>query len=243
MNHTKNLKAMTIAIAGLTASVMSTSSFAANDGWYLATTLSTVDVDDTTFSSNGLVNGVQSPRSLEVSSDSDVGLGGSIGYRFKGNSWGGIRVEGELQYSKHDVEGINFNGNIFSASQGFVEGDVEALSVFVNIAQEFEGLGRIRPYVGVGIGITEFYGDFRYNPNLTANVDSDDDTAFAYQAFAGFDVDLTERFTGFIDYRFVETGDIELERFGGGAGGPALTIQEGEVELDALTIGLRYSFR
>ena len=127
--------------------------------------------------------------------------------------------------------------------RGFVEGDIETTSVFINIAQEFEGLASgVRPYVGLGLGLTEFYGDFRYNPNLAANVD-DDDLAFSYQLFAGLDIDLTDRFTGFIDYHFVKTEDFELERFGGGPGGPSQTDQEGDLELGIFSIGLRYSFQ
>jgi len=243
MKHCTSLRTLATLTISLGLATVTSIGHAEQEGWYLGSSISSVDIDDTAFSSNGQVNGVQSPRNLVVSSDSDVGFGGSIGYRFSGNSWGGIRVEGEFQYSKHDVEQINFNGNVFTDSQGFVEGKVEALSGFINIAQEFGGLGVVRPYVGIGVGLTEFYGDFRYNPNLSANVDSDDDTAFAYQAFVGLDVDFTDRITGFIDYRFVETDEIELDRFGGGAGGPALTSQEGEVELDAFTLGLRYSFR
>jgi len=244
MTNLKQTKGLAIAALSLAVAFASSTTYAANEGWYLGSSISSVDIDDTTISSNEVVNGVQSPRNITIDSDSDIGFGGSIGYRFKGNSLGAIRLEGELQYSKHDVEGINFNGNVFSDSTGTVEGDVEVLSAFVNISQEFNGLfPGVRPYVGVGIGISEFYGDFRYNPMLSANVDSEDDTAFAYQFFVGLDVDLTERFTGFIDYRFVEIDDIELDRFGGGPGGPATTSQEGDVELDALTIGLRYSFR
>jgi len=238
MTHTTKLKNITLFASALALGAISVSSQAAEPGWYLGSTLSSIDVDDAQFNSNSL-----GPRNLTINSDSDVGFGGSVGYRFAGNSLGGIRLEGEFLYSEQDVEQINFNGNVFNQSQGSVDGEIEVLSGFINIAQEFDGLGYLRPYVGVGIGITQLEADFAYNPNLTANIDSDDDTAFSYQAFVGVDVDLSDRFTGYIDYRRIETDDLELNRFGGGAGGPATTLQEGEIEVDAITVGLRYSFK
>lgn len=216
---------------------------AANEGWYLSSYIGSLDVDDVNLNSDGLVNGVQSARNLTVGSDSDTAFGLAVGYRFEGYQFGAIRLEGELQYSRNDVNNINFNNNIFSDSQGFVVGDIEATSLFANVVQEFNGVSsRVRPYIGFGLGFTEFYGDFRYNPNLSASID-DDDIGLSYQFFAGIDVDLTERFTGFVDYHFVQTDDFDLNRVGGGAGGPAETNQRGDVELDLFTIGLRYSFK
>ncbi len=233
----------TASLAFLTAMVASNPVHAANEGWYVSSYIGSLDVDDVSLTSNDVVNGVQSPRNLTVGSDSDVAFGGALGKRFKGTKFGAVRIEGELSYARNDVSDINFNNNIFSDSQGFVEGDIESTSVFLNIAQEFNGLATgVRPYLGIGLGLTEFYGDFRYNPNLAANID-DDDLALSYQVFAGLDVDLTDRFTGFIDYHLVKTDDFELNRFGGGAGGPAETSQQGDIEVGLLTVGLRYSFK
>ena len=233
-----------IAVAACLSTVMVTPmAQAANDGWYVGASVGSYDVDDSTFSSNGVVGGVQSPRSVTVDSDSDIGFGGTVGYRFKGNKFGAVRVEGEFQYSKHDVETINFNVAEFQRSDGFVQGDIETTQLFVNVVQEFKGLSKgVRPYVGVGFGLSEFYGDFQYNPTLGAEID-DDDIGLAYQFFIGVDVDLTDRLTGFADYHFIKTDDFDLERTGGGAGGFSSTLQEGDVDLDVFTVGLRYSFK
>lgn len=240
--YDNNLKKIAL-VACIPALMASSPSFAAENGWYIGSYIGSFDVDDVALNSNSQVNGVQSSRNLAVGSDSDTGFGFTSGYRFEGSQFGAIRIEGELHYSKHDVDSINFNGNQFSESQGFVDGDIETTSLFINAVQEFDGLisDKVRPYIGVGIGLTEFYGDFRYNPNLSARVD-DDDTALSYQIFLGLDLDLTEKITGFIDYHFVKTDDFDLDRFGGGAGGPASTSQNGDIDLDALTVGLRYSF-
>jgi len=240
-NH--NLIKATASLALLVSMTALSPTYAANEGWYISNYIGSIDVDDVSLNSNELVNGVQSPRSLTISSDSDVAFGFAGGYRFQGSQFGAVRLEAELQYAKNGVEQINFNNNVFNSSQGFVEGDIESTSLFLNVAQEFNGLATgVRPYIGVGLGLTEFYGDFRYNPNLTANV-GDDDLALSYQVFVGVDVDLTDRFTGFVDYHFVKTEDFQLDRFGGGAGGPAVTSQEGDVELGLFTLGVRYSFR
>jgi len=232
-----------IVAAGLSTLLTVPLAHAANDGWYVGSYIASFDVDTTSFTSDGIVNDVQSPRSVTIGSDSDVGFGGTLGYRFKGTQFGAVRIEGELQYSKHDVDSINFNGNVFQRSQGFVQGDIETTQVFVNAVQEFNGLSKyVRPYVGVGLGLSEFYGDFQYNPVLGAEID-DDDISLAYQFFVGVDVDLTKRLTGFVDYHFVGTDSFDLDRVGGGPGGGAQTSQEGDIDLDVFSIGLRYSFK
>ena len=216
---------------------------AANDGWYVGSYVGSFEVDDTAFTSNGVVAGVQSPRSVAIDSARDIGFGGSLGYRFKGNRFGAVRVEGEVQYSKHEVDAINFNGNVFQRSDDFVQGKIETLQAFVNVVQEFKGLSKgIRPYVGVGVGLSEFYGDFQYNPVLGAEID-DDDIGFAYQFIVGVDVDLSKRLTGFIDYHYIKGDSFDLDRTGGGAGGFSETSQNGDFDIDAFTIGVRYSFK
>jgi len=249
MTKTKQVKSLMIAACSLTVAFSSITSHAAEEGWYVGSSISAVDFDDTTLTSNEFIGTALSPRSIEIESDSDIGLGGTIGYRFKGHSLGAVRVEGEFLYSSHDVDGIDFesgpvNPPQFDQSGVNVAGDIESISLFVNVIQEFNGLfPGVRPFVGVGVGISEFYGDFQYNPVLGASVDSEDDIGLAYQFFVGIDVDITKKFTGYVSYRTVGVEEVELDRFGGGVGGIATeTSQEGDVDFDAFTVGLRYSF-
>ena len=67
--------------------------------------------------------------------------------------------------------------------------------------------------------------------------------AFGRFGSVGVDVDLTKRLTGFIDYHYVKGDSFDLDRTGGGAGGFAETTQNGDFDIDAFTIGIRYSFK
>ncbi len=74
MKHNTQLKTLAVVLTSLAAGTLSSTSYAEKDGWYLGSTLSIVDFDDATFSSNEVINGVQSPRNLVVSSESSPAL-------------------------------------------------------------------------------------------------------------------------------------------------------------------------
>ncbi len=215
-----------LAFAGIQAVTLSS---AQAGGWYTESSIFQSDVDDTSLTSTG--------RDVEAELDEDIGFSTAIGYKFKGHSLGAVRVDLEYISTDNDNDEIDFNGNIFTGDA--VGGSIETDSLFLNVIQEFKTGTAYVPYVGVGIGFVNVDSDISYGP--VANI-TDDDTVFGYNFVVGLDVKLSKKFTGFVEYRYLETNDVDLDRFGGGPGGLLETSQSGDIQIDTIGVGLRYSF-
>lgn len=198
----------------------------AHAGWYSESSLLNSDLDDTSLSSTG--------REVNVEFDEDIGFSSAIGFEYSN----GLRLEGEYLSTDNDTETVNFNGNNFSGSAA--RGSVETESLFFNIIKSFNHESTYSPYVGVGVGYTDVESSISYGNGPAAINDSDE--VFSYQFLAGLDVAFTSQLSGFVEYRFVGTEDVSLNRFGGGPGGLQTTTQEGDIELDAFALGLKYNF-
>ncbi len=198
--------------------------------WYVESSIIESDLSDSSLVSTG--------REVNGTFDSDIGFAGAIGYTHSENSLGALTLEAEYLSTQNDTSTINFNGNDFSGSN--VAGSIETQSIFINAIQSF-GDGAVIPYVGVGLGYSQVESDIAYNPTLSARI-NDDDNTFSYQFIAGLNVPFSDNFTGFAEYRYVDFGDVELSRTGGGPGGVATTTQSGDIDLDAFAIGLRYTY-
>ena len=136
-----------------------------------------------------------------------AGIGG--GYEFAN----GLRAEGELLYLSNDLD------------SDVVDGETKTTGAFANVAYDFNRAGRIRPFVGAGVGFAQVdYDD--------GTVD-DDDIGFAYQAKAGLAYDINERMTTEVAYRYIGVTDVEF-------GSNAASSLSGDYNNQAVTVGLRY---
>ncbi len=204
----------------------------AGTGWYGEISILNADVDDTSLNSTG--------RNVTAEFDSDTAFSLAGGYSYEANSLGNVRIEAEYLATDNDTDSVNFNGNNFPANGQPVGGSIETRTLFLNITQEFNTASEnFTPYLGIGIGYADVESSISYGP--VANID-DSDNAFAYQILAGLDVKLSEQLTGFAEYRYVAIDDISLNRFGGGPGGVQTTRQDGDLDFDAISLGLRYNF-
>ncbi|MDM3872524.1 outer membrane beta-barrel protein [Porticoccus sp. W117] len=215
--------------------IAGSSAFASDDeGAYVSINYGIYDIDSVDANSPG--------RNVNASFDDDGGFGFAVGYQFEGNAWGNVRVEFNYENFDNDAETVNFNGNLFSRSAGTVAGDVEVDSYMLNVTQELAQWDKFTPYAGFGLGIRDIDANFRYNPTLGASID-DSDTVFAYQAFLGLDYSISEPLTAFVEYRFQDSEDADLNRTGGGPGGFQQTIQDSDFDTsDSISLGLRYQF-
>lgn len=139
--------------------------------------------------------------------DSAVFGAAGVGYDL-GN---GLRAEGETVFTKNDVD--NASG-----------GDAATIGGFANIIYDFKTPGRIKPFVGAGLGFAHVKLD-------GAGVD-DEDTGFAYQAKAGVSYQINDRLTAEMAYRYMRVNDVKF-----GAGASSL---EGDLDSQAVTVGVRY---
>jgi opacity protein-like surface antigen len=198
----------------------------AQANWYTDSSLLHSDLDDTSLNSTG--------REVTTTFDEDLGFSSSLGYAYDN----GLRLEGEYLSTENDSEAVNFNGNIFTGANA--RGSIETESIFFNVIKGFNTNGAYSPYIGAGIGLTSVDSNISYGPGVANITDSDD--VFSYQLLAGIDVALTDKLSGFAEYRLVTTDDVSLNRLGGGPGGLQTTVQEGDIDLSAFAIGLKYTF-
>lgn len=154
---------------------------------------------------------------LDFEDDWSAHLG--AGYAFSN----GVRVEGELARRENEFESF--------------PGEARATSLMINAFYDFNREGRIRPYVGVGVGGANIEADGGAGPISF----DDDDTVFAYQGLVGVAFALTEQLDLDVGYRYFVapdagfTGTIDIET-------PEPFSFDGDYEHQAVTVGLRYSF-
>jgi OOP family OmpA-OmpF porin len=127
--------------------------------------------------------------------DTDPGI---VGLLSLGHAYGnGFRTEFEFSASQSSVDSVSG-----SSSSG---GSVNTLSGMVNGLYDFQTGGPLKPYLGLGIGVSRL----RYNDvtPIGGTAISDRDTVFAYQGIAGLSYDLGDNVALTTDYRYFRTVD------------------------------------
>lgn len=188
---------LTLTIGGLVSSVAAAPYVSGNFGM--------VSLRDATFSEPGF--------SAEVSTDPGFGFIAAVG-----NTFDGLRGEGELAYRTNDLDKIS--AGIDSAP---LNGEMTSLSVMGNLLVDVPLSESVRPFLGAGIGLAQIDFDL-------SGVGSEDDTVFAYQAIAGIGFLLTHVTTLDLQYRYFATSDPDFE----GA--------KGEYQSNNFFAGLRFDF-
>ncbi len=137
----------------------------------------------------------------------------------------GARVEVEYSYRENDVESHRLGGARLTPSTG----DVNAHMVMTNLLVDFNKQSPLSFYAGGGLGVgfvntNEFSG-------AGVNVFDDDDTTFAYQAIAGAEYKIDNRWSVFGEYRYVGMTDPEVTLF------PAAGGVTRELDLESHNVG------
>ena len=115
-----------------------------------------------------------------------------------------LRVERENTWRNNSVESINIFGTSFPLS-----GRINNYSTMVNVIRDFRTDCRLRPYAGLGLGVSRQDGDFSldgFNTELDA-----DEWAFAYQAIVGIKYVTSSRVSLFAEYRYFGNTETDLE--------------------------------
>ncbi|MCA3712641.1 MAG: porin family protein [Phenylobacterium sp.] len=182
----------TIALAMACAGLGGGAAFAQGAGVYARAYggLSTLNSTDVSFKP-----GLPGPPSTDkLSFDSGLLVGAALGYDFEG-PW---KAEIEYAYRSSDVRRLPV-----SLAQS---GDFASTAIMVNGLYSFGEVGPLRPYVGAGAG---------FSPELDLDLTSSGPSApppsalgnysrsgrFAYQGIAGAELPLTDRWTGFGEFR------------------------------------------
>jgi len=141
----------------------------------------------------------------------------------------GLRGALEVVYTKADVDmhsgvsaaGLNLDGADVSVLTGDVvasgatvgqtlrngNGSVQNTAVFVNAYKDFGSVYGVKPYVGVGLGVTE--AQVKFQPS-DVNVIKDDAVKIAWQGKVGATYQLNNRFDVFAEGAFRASQDLDV---------------------------------
>ena len=133
-----------------------------------------------------------------------------------GTSFGGLRVEGEVAYYGAQMDndlkdrdtaiaiaaiaGFDITDDVDDLDDFETFGDLNIYTLMANAYYDFD-LGRIKPFVGAGVGVG--FVDFNLPSGVATFAGLDDtEAAFAYQFTAGLGVDVTESVAAELAYRY-----------------------------------------
>ena len=185
----------------------------AQEGWYgigkVGAVVDGIQDIDATSSNNGQIDSRLTPNVDPV-----FGLG--LGYGFDT-----FRLEGVLSYrnNKMDVPDT-FIGIKPAATVGpNGAGSTRVTNLMVNAIKDFDVGGSIKPYLGLGVGAarvdTRVSSLYDINTGGPANGFDDSDTAFAWNALAGFGIKVSEQLTVDIGYTYTAAQDLNYTGFDG----------------------------
>ncbi len=138
-----------------------------------------------------------------------VAIGSAIGIYHGRN----LRAEYEFAYRTNAVESFQYSrGPGFANQTAGIDGDLNVFTGMSNAYWDFVDLKFpfLEPYVGAGIGFAHFDADFNNfgRPVLDGHYDSDSN--FAYQWMVGGTRALTKDIDFFVEYRYVNSGNVDL---------------------------------
>jgi opacity protein-like surface antigen len=146
-----------------------------------------------------------------------------------GTKLGMLRAEIEAVYRDNPNDKFVQGGTPEGA-----DGSLSMAHLFLNGYVEFDFLGVITPYAGLGVG----YGTVSLNLKEldgTVVVD-DDDTVYSYQLMAGAAVNLTKNFSLTAEYRYFDTIDDAQLNLSGGID----FVENSDISSHEIRFGIRY---
>jgi OmpA-OmpF porin, OOP family len=148
------------------------------------------------FPRNSEINGVIAPAGSEADWKTGFIAGGTLGY-IVGN---GFRVELEGAYRRAGAD------RLFSQA---ATGNISNITAMANVLYDIPTGTIVTPYLGGGVGVSRVQvRSARTTAGLTGAQSlnfNDSDTAFAYQAIAGVQVQLARDWIAGVDYRYFGT--------------------------------------
>ena len=139
------------------------------------------------------------------------------------------RIERETTWRNNTVEGVNVVGQTLE-----LEGRMNNFSNMVNVIREFRPDKPVRPYAGLGVGVSRQDGEFSIN-----GVDLDaDDWAFAYQGIVGLKFVKSRRVSLFAEYRYFGNTETNLQL--SAAGGPRTDLSDFEYTSENIVFGFQF---
>lgn len=191
------------------------------------------------FAGGANVTGTETSRRLNSLNVEGKGMGwmGGVEFGYKWVTPVGLNLAAELEfyYLNQDIAGNNGRTSYRSSlsafgamGNGIVQLDLESI-----LGEEAGWVGRIKPYVGAGVGFGYGYQDhIAYKPpgrRERSNLSDGGEASFAYQLLAGVEVELAENFSVYGEYRY-----LDLYDFGNG--------DINGVDLSTWIVGVRFQY-
>jgi opacity protein-like surface antigen len=207
--------------------------FVQQGGFYFGNRNSVSVLDETSFN---LGSGA-----IGIATEYDVGFSNALvlGYNF-GSVLGpvGPRIELEAGRSQFSVDTHRVNGALIPGIDSF--GETKAFTGFASAFVDFNlfsgdgWLSRVKPYVGAGVGFANV--ELRkHGVAATGVVMKDSDTGLAFHLSAGLGIEIFERTTLELGYRYTQADDLSFTARDG-------TKSKSEITSNAVTFGLRRQF-
>jgi outer membrane autotransporter protein len=203
---------LTLATSGLSAAevyfdTVNTAKATRLQGAYVGTFVGAANVTGTSTSRRLSGLGVEGDR---------VGWLGGVEFGYKWATPIGVNLAAELEfyYLNQDISGTSGGSKYRSSlsafgamANGIVQLDMESI-----LGEDAGWVGRIKPYLGAGVGYG--YGsqdDIAYKRNgerERSNLSDGGESGFAYQLLAGVEVELADNFSVYGEYRYLDLYDF-----------------------------------
>lgn len=212
--------------------------FAADNAWYAGVSvgtnrLSNDDIARTTF----IPAGPRPQADVRPDFNQRTAYGAVVGYRLS-DAWS---VEGEFAHRTNKTDHFSTAG---SADWDTDQVELRSNSVMANARYSFSGFGPLRPYVGAGVGASQFRMKWTRSPpgSGTLGTISDDNWAFAYQALAGVEMELSNRWALSAQYQYFRVDNPNVSANRRLLPLATQTWEVNDYKAQTLSIGLRYAF-
>lgn len=171
-------------------------------------------------------------------------VGGGVGYRFNRH----LRTDATLNYrtgfksgTDHALDPVTLDTLVANKS------DIESTTLMANAYYDIAKLNRFTPYVGGGIGMAHNTFDgiqMSINGTNVGKGASATSTSFAWQFSAGTSIDITQKFSADIGYRYQYLGTVKSGVADFISHGESINAggQSGTLAAHELQVGLRYRF-
>ena len=196
-------------------------------GFVGVSALTNTDVTSTTFGPGATT------FNDRVEFDPGINIGGAGGFDF-----GFVRLEGELSYKNGEMSKITEQRS--GATIANVDGRLGAFAMMFNVFFDLHNNTPVTPYFGGGVGFATLHLSDTFGTDTTSGIRSrlyrsDDDTVFAYQAGAGLEITLTQRFSLDLGYRYFGTTKAKFNSH-------SSTTPELKLESHNASVGFRVKF-
>ncbi len=144
------------------------------------------------------------PRPIELDTKLGYTVGGAVGYDL-----GFGRIEGEISYQSSKMDVIATSGvNVIAGAN--LEGQGTSLNGFINLYYDYHYREKYTPYLVVGAGYAKIeQTDINFEDSPLPDDPDIEDTVLGYHMGFGLGIDMTERLTLDIKFRYFFASDVE----------------------------------